>query len=181
MASPVPDLKQIDWTKQRHGMLIFRFLCAFVVAWAVNWVMGRPVAANLLELVPEMAYLAPAAGALVGFVALSKRQGWGFIVAVANGLWTMLLTVGLAWAVHLVFRLFDHIVHGLISDFENFLRIFGSEVAPLAEGWVDIRLAGLLLAATVVASLITEIMHWILVRLRRMRGVEEEEEGTEVA
>lgn len=158
---------------------MFRLICAVVVAWAVNWVMGQPVAANLLELVPEMKYIAPGAGALVGFVALAKRQGWGIIVAVANGLWTMILTVGVSWLAFLTFTLIDHLVHGLIADFENFLRVLGYEAAPLAEGWVDLRLIGVLLAATVVAGLVTEILHWILVRLRRMRGDDEEEEGTE--
>lgn len=162
-------------------MLIFRLICAVVVAWAVNWVMGQQVAANLLELVPEMKYIAPAAGAVVGFVALAKRQGWGIIVAMANGLWTMILTVGFAWLIFLTITLFSHIAHGLIADFENFLRVLSSEAEPLAEGWVDPRLVGLLLAATVVAGLVTEVLHWILVRLRRMHGEDEEEEGTEAA
>lgn len=160
-------------------MLIFRVICAVLVAWALNWVMGRPVAANLLELVPEMAYIAPLAGALVGFVALAKRQGWGLIVAVANGLWTMLLTVGAAWLIFLTITMVDHIAHGLIANFENFLRTLGYETAPLAEGWIDPRLLGVTLGATVVVGLVTEILHWVLVRLRRARGDDDEEDGTE--
>lgn len=156
-------------------MLVFQLICAVVVAWAVNWVMGQPVAANLLEEVPEMAYIAPIAGAIVGFMALAKRQGWGLIVAAANGLWTMILTVAAAWILYLGVTLLDHLVHGLIDDFENFLRILGAETRPLAEGWVDLRLAGVLLGATVVAAVVTEVLHWLLVRLRRMRGEEEEE------
>lgn len=173
MASPVPSLKRPE-TKQRNVMLLFRSLCAVIVAWAVNWVIGQPVAATLLELVPEMRVIAPLAGALVGFVALAKRQGWGFVVALANGLWTMILTVGAAWLIFLMVTVFDHLAHGLISSFENFLRILGSETRPLAEGWVDVRLAGVLLGATVVASLVTEALHWILVRLRRERGEDDE-------
>lgn len=159
-------------------MLIFRVICAVLVAWAMNWVMGQPVAANLLELVPEMAYITPLAGAVVGFVALAKRQGWGVIVAAANGLWTMLLTVAGAWLIYLSLKLADHVMHGLISNFEHFLRILGSEAEPLAEGWVDLRLAGVTLAATVVVGLVTEALHWVLVRLRRSRG-DTEEDGTE--
>lgn len=176
MASPVPTLKQTQTPRQRRSMLAFRLICAVVVAWAVNWVMGQPVAADLLELVPEMQYIAPAAGALVGFVALAKRQGWGVIVAMANGLWTMILTVGIAWLIFLTITLVNHIAHGLIKDFENFLRILASEAEPLAEGWVNLRLIGMLLAATVVAGVATEILHWILVHIRRMRGESEEEE-----
>ncbi|HUF86677.1 MAG TPA: hypothetical protein VMM59_04780 [Thermohalobaculum sp.] len=158
-------------------MLIFRLICAALVAWAVNWVMGQPVAANLLELVPEMGFIVPIAGAMVGFLALATRQGWGVIVAMANGLWTMLLTVAAAWLLFLVVTMMDHVAHGLISNFENFLRILGVEMAPLAEGWVDPRLIGVMLAATVVVGIVTEILHWILVRLRKERG--EDEESTE--
>jgi hypothetical protein len=160
-------------------MLMFRAICAVVVAWAVNWVMGQPVAANLLELVPEMQYIAPAAGAIVGFFALAKRQGWGIIVAAANGLWTMIMTVGIAWLIFLTITVGDHVAHGLIADFENFLRILGYEAAPLAEGWVDLRLVGAMLGATVVAGLGTEVLHWILVHIRRMRGENEDDEVIE--
>ena len=160
-------------------MLLFRVICAVVVAWAVNWVMSQPVAATLLELVPEMRVIAPLAGAFIGFVALAKRQGWGLVVAAANGVWTMLMTVAVAWFIYLVVTLFDHLVHGLISDSENFLRILGAENEPVAEAWVDARLLGILLAATMVASLITEALHWILVRLRRERGEDDEESQNE--
>ena len=175
MSSPVPNLKRPQSSSQKRAMLAFRLICAVVVAWAVNWVMGRPVAANLLELVPEMQYIAPVAGAIVGFFALAKRQGWGIIVAAANGLWTMILTIGIAWLIFLTITLGNHVAHGLIADFENFLRILGYEAAPLAEGWVNLRLLGIMLAATVVAGLGTEVLHWVLVRIRRMRGESEED------
>lgn len=178
MARPVPELKQTQTKSQRRGMLFFQLMCAGAVAWAVNWVMAQSVAVELIELVPEMQYIAPAAGALVGFFALAKRQGWGIVVAAANGLWTMLLTVGMAWLLFLFITLVDHISHGLIANFENFLRILAAEAEPLAEGWVNLRLVGMLLAATVFVGVVTEFLHWILVYLRRARG-EEDEEGAE--
>lgn len=173
MASVVPDLKQ-NRPKQRGAMLAFRLVCAVAVAWAANWTLSRPVAAQLIHLVPQMTYIAPAAAAVVGFVALAKRQGWGLIVAAANGLWTVILTVALTWLVYLTMRMGNHLSHGLIANFKDFMRILGSEIKPLAKGWVDLRLIGMLLGATVAASLATEILHWILVRLRRLRGGEEE-------
>lgn len=178
MTSPVPSLETVQATRPRIGMLYFRVLCAVLVAWAANWVMAQPVAADLLELVPEMAYITPVAGALVGFVALAKRQGWGIIVAMANGLWTMLLTVGAAWLIFLTIALADHLAHGLISDFENFLRILAAETEPLAEGWVDLRLLGVMLGAMVVVGIITEFLHWVLVWLRKARGEDEEDQGS---
>ena len=61
-------------------MLLYRVLCAFLLAWAVGWSLGQEQAAALLETVPEMAVLGPVAGAFVGFISLSKRQGWGAVV-----------------------------------------------------------------------------------------------------
>lgn len=180
MTSMVPSLKHPESAyRSRRAMLTFRVLCALVVAWAVNWVLGHPVSANLLEEVPQMGWIVPASGALVGLVALAKRQGWGIIVAIANGVWTMLLTLGIAWLVYFVVKVGDHILHGLISNFEHFLRVLGYEAEPLAEAWLDPRLLGLMLAATVVASLLTEALHWVLVRIRRMRGDEDEEDETD--
>ena len=133
---------------------------------------------TLLELVPEMAIIAPVSGALVGYFALAKRQGWGVIVAIANGLWTAILTIGFAWLIFLAVALFNHVMHGLVADFENFLRILGAETEPLAEGWVDLRLFGIMLGASAVAAVFSEIMHWVLVRLRRARGDGEGSEET---
>ncbi len=77
-------------------MLVFRVICAVMVAWAINLVLARPEAAVLVAEVPEMIYIGPAAGAVVGFFNLAKRQGWGLIVSVANGMWTGVMTIGLA-------------------------------------------------------------------------------------
>lgn len=173
MPSVVPDLKQ-NQPKQRSLMLGFRLICAVAAAWAVNWTLNQPVAANLIHLVPQMTFVAPAAAAVIGFVALAKRQGWGLIVAAANGLWTLILTVALTWLVYLSMRMGNHFAHGLIANFKDFMRILGSEIKPLAKGWIDLRLIGMLLGATVAASVVTEILHWILVRLRRLRGHDEE-------
>ena len=71
-------------------MLIFRLLCAILVAWAINLILARPEAATLIAEVPEMTYIGPFAGAVVGFFNLAKRQGWGLIVSVVNGMWTSL-------------------------------------------------------------------------------------------
>ena len=154
-------------------MLAFRIICAVMVAWAINLVLARPEAAVLVAEVPEMIYIGPAAGALVGFFNLAKRQGWGLIVSVANGMWTGVMTIGLAGFIYLTIKMFNVVVHNVIKDFEAFLRVLGSEADPLIEISADFRLIGITVGAVTVTGIISEILHWVMVRLRRYRGDDE--------
>jgi hypothetical protein len=156
--------------KGREGwMLIFRLICAVMVAWAINWVLARPEAAFLVAEIPEMIIIGPIAGAVVGFFNLAKRQGWGLIVSVANGMWTGLLAIGLAGFMYLSIKMFGVVSHNLVKDFEAFLRVLGSEAVPLIETMNNYRLIGITLGTTAVAGLISEVLHWFLVRMRRLR------------
>lgn len=150
-------------------MLIFRLICAVMVAWAMNWVMARPEAAVLIAEVPEMIFIGPIAGGVVGFFNLAKRQGWGLIVSVANGMWTGLLAIALAGFMYLTMKMGNIIIHNLIKDFEAFLRVLGQEASPLIELAADYKLIGLTIGTTAVAGLVSEILHWLLVRMRRLR------------
>ncbi len=154
-------------------MLVFRMICAVMVAWAINLVLARPEAAVLIAEVPQMIVIGPIAGAVVGFFNLAKRQGWGLIVSVVNGMWTGVLAIALSGFIYLALRMFNVVWHNLIKDFEAFLRVLGSEAQPLVELTTDYRLIGLTVAATAVTGLISEILHWTLVRLRRYRGEDE--------
>jgi len=154
-------------------MLVFRLICAVMVAWAINLVLARPEAAVLISEVPQMFYIGPAVGAVVGFVNLAKRQGWGLIVSVVNGVWTGVLVIALAGFTYLAIRMTGVVIHNLVKDFEAFMRVLGSEAKPLIEISTNFRLIGLTLGATAVTGLISEILHWTLVRLRRYRGEEE--------
>ena len=151
-------------------MLVFRMICAVMVAWAINLVLARPEAAVLVAEVPQMIYIGPIAGAVVGFFNLAKRQGWGLIVSVANGMWTGVMTIGLAGFMYLTMRMFNVVVHNMVKDFEAFLRVLGSEAAPLVEISTDYRLIAITVGAVTVTGIISEILHWIMVRLRRYRG-----------
>ncbi len=150
-------------------MLLFRVLCAIFVAWAVNWAMGRPEAAAMQQDVPEFVAIAPFVGALVGFVNLAKRQGWGGIVAVANGIWVGVLTMLLTML----------IVAGLAAfgtpgigdfDFGFILGLFSESIVEVVDRLANLPLAIVTLGACSVVGLVTEIIHWALVRLRRRRG-----------
>ncbi len=154
-------------------MLVFRVICAVMVAWAINLVLARPEAVVLVTEVPQMIYIGPIAGAVVGFFNLAKRQGWGLIVSVANGMWTGVMTIGLAGFMYLTMRMFNVIWHNLIKDFEAFLRVLGSEAEPLIVVSTDFRLIGITVGATAVTGIISEILHWTLVRLRRYRESDE--------
>jgi uncharacterized YccA/Bax inhibitor family protein len=154
-------------------MLVFRVICAIMVAWAINLVLARPEAAVLISEVPQMIYIGPIAGAVVGFFNLANRQGWGLIVSVVNGMWTGVMAIVLAGFMFLAIRMGDVVIHNLIKDFEAFMRVLGSEADPLIKISTNLRLIGLTVAATAITGVISEILHWTLVRLRRMRGDEE--------
>ena len=154
-------------------MLIFRLFCAIMVAWAMNWVLAQQAAEALVAEIPQMTVIGPIAGAVVGFFNLAKRQGWGLIVSVANGMWTGLMTIGLAGFVYLSLRMFNIVWHNLVKDFEAFMRVLGSESEPLIVVSTDFRLIGLTVAVTALTGLISELLHWCLVRIRRMRGEDE--------
>jgi hypothetical protein len=153
-------------------MLVFRVICAIMVAWAIKLVLARPEAAVLIAEVPPMVYIGPIAGAVVGFFNLANRQGWGLIVSVVNGMWTGVMTICLAGFIFLTIRMVGYVMYQ-VQDFDTFLRILGSEAAPLIEVSSEYRLIGITIAATAVTGLLSEILHWTLVRLRRYRGEEE--------
>ncbi|MHA1529976.1 MAG: hypothetical protein ACTSVG_13230 [Alphaproteobacteria bacterium] len=154
-------------------MLVFRIMCAVMVAWAINLVLARPEAAVLISEIPQMFYIGPIVGAVVGFFNLAKRQGWGLIVSVVNGMWTGVMVIALSGFTYLAIRMFGVVAHNLIKDFEAFLRVLGSEAVPLVEVSTNLRLIGLTIGATAVTGIISEILHWTLVRLRRYRGEDE--------
>ena len=162
-------------------MLVFRLICAIMVAWAMNWVLARPEAAVLVAEVPQMIFIGPIAGAVVGFFNLAKRQGWGLIVSVVNGMWTGALTIALSGFIYLTMRMANTVMHNLIKDFEGFLRVLGSEAKPLIELTTDYHLIGLTVGVTAVTGLLSEILHWLMVRVRRMRGEEEPKKETKTA
>jgi hypothetical protein len=156
-------------------MLIFRLICAVMVAWAINWVLSRPEAALLVGEIPEMVWAGPLAGAVVGFFNLAKRQGWGLIVAVANGVWTGILSISFAGFIYLSYKMVGMVAYGLVQDFKDFMRILNQQAGPLIDVSVDPRLIVITIGATAVAGVISECLHWSLVRLRRHR----EDDGVE--
>lgn len=156
-------------------MLIFRLICAVMIAWAVNWVLARPEAAVLLEEAEQLVWAGPLGGAIVGFFNLAKRQGWGLIVSIANGAWTGILSIACAVFIYLSYKMFGSVWYGLIPNFEGFLRVLGQESKPLIEALMNMRLVGIAVAACTIAGIISECLHWSLVKLRRNREDDEAE------
>lgn len=153
-------------------VILFRILCALFVAWAMNWAFSRPEAAALLEELPEAAIVAPIAGALVGFVNLAKRQGWGVIVAVANGIWAGILAVIMTGIILLTLSVLDTSRIG-DTDFDFVAAKMAETVAIIVDRAATPGLLVLCIGAGAVVGVITELVHWALVRLRRHRGVKE--------
>ncbi|MEO1491256.1 MAG: hypothetical protein AAFV19_03790 [Pseudomonadota bacterium] len=150
-------------------MLIFRITCAILVAWATNWALSRPEAGILLQTVPEMGTLGPLAGAVVGYFNLSIRQGWGFVVAFANGIWAGVLAIFLAGVFYMTISLFQGIQTNLVQNFDDFVRYFGELVEPLIQQMINPPLLIVSLGATAVVGVVSEVIHWLLVRVRQRK------------
>jgi len=154
-------------------MIVFRLICAVLVAWAISLVLARPEAAALLGDVPEMAVIGPIAGAIAGLINLPRRGGKGAIIMTVNGAWTGVLSIALAAFVYLTMQMSGAVSHGLVRDFENFLRILGTEAKPLIETMPNLRLIGMFVGATAIAGLVCELVFWVQRQIRRLRGIEE--------
>ena len=147
-------------------MLIFRILCAILMAWAVNWALSRPEAEPLLVEVPEMTVIGPIAAAIVGFVNLAVRQGWGFIVGFANGIWAGILSILLSGAMAVADEMQYLYRTDVIADFDQFMIHFDEVIEPLLEQVVNLPLLIVSLGATAIIGVLTEAIHWVLVRIR---------------
>lgn len=151
-------------------MIIFRIVCAILLAWAVNWSLSRDEAAELVRELPDMLFLGPIAGAVIGYINLSVRQGWGFIVAFANGVWAGVLAIILSGVLFLIVAVINEISNSPERTFDNFLAIFGSKMQPLLDSVVNIPLLTVSLGAAALVGVITEVIHWVLVRMRARKG-----------
>lgn len=154
-------------------MLVFRILCALFVAWAVNWSLSRPEAALLREEIPEFAAIAPFAGALVGFVNLAKRQGWGGVVAIANGMWAGFLTLVITSVIFVLAAAGDSFARVGDTDTGFIGQILAENTALVVDMLASFPLLIVCIGATAVVGLVTEVIHWALVRLRKRRGIKE--------
>ena len=147
-------------------MLLFRFLCAILMAWAINVALARTEAEPLVSQAPELLFIGPLAGAAVGFINLAKRQGWGVIVAIANGVWAGILTLASSLVLYLgIVEVASN--YTIIEDYGDFARIFSDAAEPLVEILLDLPLITVIIIATAVVGVLTEILHWCLVRLLR--------------
>ncbi|MGF1446619.1 MAG: hypothetical protein ACFBRM_10520 [Pikeienuella sp.] len=154
-------------------MLVFRLICGLFVAWAVNWAFSRPEAELVREEMPEFIAIAPFAGALVGFVNLAKRQGWGGIVAIANGMWAGFLTLVLTSVVFTFSVTVDSMAKIGDTDTAFLFKVISESVALVIDTVGSFPLLVLLIGSTAVVGIVTELIHWALVKLRKRRGVKD--------
>lgn len=147
-------------------MLAFRIVCAGAVAWAVTWVVSQPQATGLLHAMPDMTLLAPVAGAYVGAFNLAVRQGWGVVVALANGVWAGILWIVASGVLYASVAMARGIASGDLGGVGGFFDLFGDTVELLLGAFSDASLLTLSLGATAAAGVLTELVHWLMVRVR---------------
>ncbi|MEM1160706.1 MAG: hypothetical protein AAGJ28_07215, partial [Pseudomonadota bacterium] len=133
-------------------MLVFRIVCAILMAWAVNWALSRPEGEQILSVLPEMRTLGPIAAAAVGYFNLAVRQGWGFIVAFANGIWAGVLSVILSGVLYVIVALIQRARSNQLRDFDSFMLQFGEIVGPLIDQVVYVPLLIVSFGATAIVG-----------------------------
>jgi hypothetical protein len=151
-------------------MIGVRLVCVVLAAWAMNWAVGRPEAAALLEEIPEMRIIGPIAGAIVGFIMLPMRSAFGVVASTLNGIWAGAIAITLSGFAFLAMKVFEALAHNLLKDFEAFLRLVGAESKPLIKLGMEPKLIAITLGATALAGLVAAVVHMLLIRLRRFRG-----------
>lgn len=157
-------------------MIHFRVICAILMAWSMNWALGLPEAEQVLVDMPQMEIIAVIVGALIGAFSLAARQGWGLIVALANGVWAGILSVALSG-----FALVAYIASqslGVVSSFDRWMVVVEGDLEPVWDNMLNFPLLLMTLAATAVVGLVTEVIHWALVRIKKNRGDWHEDKGT---
>ncbi|MEM9138796.1 MAG: hypothetical protein AAGB15_03110 [Pseudomonadota bacterium] len=140
------------------------------MAWAINWALSRPEGEALLAALPEMRSLGPIAGGAVGYFTLAVRQGWGFIVAFANGIWAGCLAIIVSGVFYLISKLVEAGRSNLIQDFETFMAVFGQNFRPLFDEVLNVPLLVVSLGAAAIVGVVTEVVHWLLVRVRTKKA-----------
>lgn len=147
------------------------------MAWAVNWALSRDEARPLLEEIPDMQTLGPIAAATIGYFNLAVRQGWGFIVAFANGIWAGVLSIILAGMMQIGFLTAAGIRSDTLENFESFMTLFGETTHQMLDQLINIPLLVVSLGATALVGVVTEIIHWVMVRIRGKRKRPDESQG----
>ena len=158
-------------------MIVYRLVCAILMAWAVNWALSRDEADQLLEEIPDMETLGPIAAATIGYFNLAVRQGWGFIVAFANGIWAGVLSILLAGMMEIGFLTAAEIRSDTLKNFESFMTLFGETTQKMLDQIVNIPLLVVSLGATALVGVVTEVIHWVMVRMRGKRKRPDESQG----
>ena len=97
-------------------------------------------------------------------------------VGIANGAYAGLFAIFLSAAMFLTIRMVDHLSHGLVQDFKDFMRIFWMEAGPLLQEANNWPLVGYTLGACAVVGLASEGLKWSFVWARRTREDEDPNE-----
>lgn len=154
-------------------MILFRVLCALLLAWAFNLALGRPEAEPVLRAldavepkIPDLRVFGPIAAGVVGFLNLAVRQGWGMIVGLVNGIWSGLLSLAVGGFFVFCGAIYMRLQENLLKDFDDFLKHVALIRNPLLEAILDVKFIVVTLGMCAVVGVITEVAQWLVARVR---------------
>lgn len=158
-------------------MILFRVLCALLLAWAFNLALGRPEAIQVLEAldkvdpeIPDLRVYGPISAGVVGFLNLSMRQGWGMVVGLVNGIWAGVLSLVVAGLMIFVGGLIMRMSENQMQDFDAFLKHMVLIRGPLLNAMLDVKFIVVTLGITAVVGVITEVAQWLVARVRGQKS-----------
>jgi hypothetical protein len=91
------------------------------------------------------------------------------VVALANGIWAGILLIVASGVLCTSVAMARGVATGEIGGVGGFFERFGDTVELLLAELADLSLLTLALGATAAAGLLTELVHWLMVRVRSRR------------
>ncbi len=117
-----------------------------------------------------MLVMLPLAAAISGYFNLAIRQGWGFIVAFANGVWAGVLALFFGALLCVAREIVKGFETNTIHSFDGTLSVVSDTVYPLTGYYGSFALLMIVLGSSAAVGVATELLHWVLVLFREKRA-----------
>ena len=97
------------------------------------------------------------------------RQGWGMVVGLVNGIWAGTLSLALGGFLVFCAGIFMRMQENQIQDFAHFLKHSALIRGPLLNAMLDVKFIVVTLGLAAVVGVITEIVQWLVARVRNRK------------